>query len=364
MAPIRRPRGSLSVAQETKLVHEQIALRAQQLNGGKAPTGRPMCPTSEHPTTLRGSNVWLHNDNNFGKYYTFCKTDRGNVCHFNFLERCVTGNDLASDPVMSEHLASKRRLNDPNQRHLLPTALAASVSRPQTQNNRLPQVASSARRVSSRSSPPPTSSPPQQASSSRVGRTRPFPMSSSPPPTSSPPRQSSSSRVRRTRPFPMSSSPPPSSPPRQSSSTPAGRSRPFPMSSPPRGTRFSTPEMDRGPALSSPIRSSSTLDIQNVYTPQTGLGCNKLHLTRAVTALVYQDADAFETCQLPLRKSANVLILNDHKLLLGQFGLETVGLIQRFTRDGVWEDAHWREPLAFEPGEIVLLKPKGMHVML
>ncbi|THU85186.1 hypothetical protein K435DRAFT_806110 [Dendrothele bispora CBS 962.96] len=309
MAPTRRPRGSLTVAQETKLVHEQIALRAQQLNGGKAPTGRPMCPTNEHPTTLRGSNVWLHNDNNFGKYYTFCKTDQGNVCHFNFLERWVTGNDLASDPVMSEHLASKRRLNDPNQRHLIPTALAASVSRSQTQNNRLPQVASSARRVSSRSSPPPTSSPPRQSSSSRVGRTRPFP---------------------------MSLSPPPSSPPRFSSSTPAGRSRPFPMSSPLRATRFSTPEMDRGPALSSPIRSSSILDIQNVYTPQTRLGRNdsELHLTKAVTALVYQ------------------------------FGLETVGLIQRFTRDEVWEDAHWREPLALEPGEIVLLKPKGMHVML
>ncbi|THU76107.1 hypothetical protein K435DRAFT_879702 [Dendrothele bispora CBS 962.96] len=60
------------------------------------------------------------------------------------------------------------------------------------------------------------------------------------------------------------------------------------MSSPPRVTRFSTPKTDRGPALSSPIRSSSISDFGNVYTPQAGFGSNELHLTKAVTALVYQ----------------------------------------------------------------------------
>ncbi|THU98524.1 hypothetical protein K435DRAFT_795603 [Dendrothele bispora CBS 962.96] len=128
MAPARRPRGSLSVAQETKLVHEQIALRAQQLNGGKAPTGRAVCPTHEHSTTLHGSNIWLRNDENLGKYYTFCKDDRGKACHFDFINRRVTGSDLASDSVMSKHLATKERLNDPNRHHILPTALAASLS--------------------------------------------------------------------------------------------------------------------------------------------------------------------------------------------------------------------------------------------
>ncbi|KAK7468908.1 hypothetical protein VKT23_003405 [Stygiomarasmius scandens] len=301
MAPARRPRGSLSIAQETKLVHEQIALRAQQLNGGRAPTGRPTCPTREHSTTIRGSNIWLKNDENFGKYYTFCKNDRGRVCHFEFIDRQVTGHDLAHDPVMSEHLASKERLDDPDRRHILPTALAASVVR--------------------------SRNPTRSRGTNLSRRTI----------RSSPPRFS----------------PPLSSPPLSSRTT-----MPFPMSSPTQSTRLSTPEFDRA-VLSSPPRVGEDLPYVSARPAASGL-----HLTKAINALIYQSATSFCTCQLSLRKSGNILVLSDHKLVLGSFGLEIVDSIQRLTSDQIWEDVRWWEPVTVAADGIILLKPKGMHVVL
>ncbi|THU99407.1 hypothetical protein K435DRAFT_855693 [Dendrothele bispora CBS 962.96] len=126
MASKRRAAGSGSVARERVLVHEQLARRAEQLNGDKPPTKLP-CPTGVHSVVFMGKGVWNRNDNNLGKFWSACKGPDGRVYHRQFYDRRrhITGEHLAQDSGVIPLLKDLERLDDPTRRHLL-AATAAS----------------------------------------------------------------------------------------------------------------------------------------------------------------------------------------------------------------------------------------------
>lgn len=78
----RRPRGTLSVKEEMRMLTQQIAIRANQLNGGQRPTRRLPCPTNEHSTTWGGhghspiASVWTKNDGHLGMFYSLVSVTR------------------------------------------------------------------------------------------------------------------------------------------------------------------------------------------------------------------------------------------------------------------------------------------------
>lgn len=72
----RRTRNTITVQEETRNINRAIALRSNQLNGGRRPKQRRSCPTNEHATTWGGrghtdiSSVWVKNDDHLGKFYS------------------------------------------------------------------------------------------------------------------------------------------------------------------------------------------------------------------------------------------------------------------------------------------------------
>ncbi|KAF5359913.1 hypothetical protein D9758_013987 [Tetrapyrgos nigripes] len=147
----RRPNNTLTIRDEMTLVNRQIVSRAQQLNGGKCPRQRLLCPAREHFTTIWGGsaevNIWLHEGEDFGKFYSF------------------------------------EALEDPNRRHELPEVLDAhtsscsgstsSSSNPRSTRDQSRTVAhgTGSRRMDQLSSPPSSPTP-----TIRRGP-QPFPMS-------------------------------------------------------------------------------------------------------------------------------------------------------------------------------------------
>ncbi|KAE9393141.1 hypothetical protein BT96DRAFT_999681 [Gymnopus androsaceus JB14] len=231
--------------------------------------------------TLRGKNIWLREDENFGKFYTFCKDRADKVCHFVFHNRRITGSALSHDLIIAEHLRRKEALQNTEHRHELPTVIAASTRS---------------------TSPPPLTPPPTIPISQNISR------------------RDVSRRV--------------------------CENHPLPRSSP-----------DQRDVID--ISNDEDLDIGS----STGIKKNGpgLHLTKFITVLVYQNATTSETGLLHLRKATNVLVLGDHKVQLGLLGLEMTDRVQCL-KDGVWKDIRWNEFMRVDAGDLVLLKPKGLHV--
>ncbi|THU77616.1 hypothetical protein K435DRAFT_812289 [Dendrothele bispora CBS 962.96] len=277
MAPTRRPRNTLSVAAEKRLVNEQITSRARQLNadtGKPPPRGSASCPDPRHTVTLLSRYIWMTPDENFGKFYQFCKIG-GRACHFQFFDRNVTGLTLAQDAVMTGLLADKARLGDANRRHLLPlvataasTAGASSTASSSEIANQ-PSVAPAALNtdfVSSRSSPPPSNA------------------------------------------------------------------------------------------------SEWDSDLAEVTALSDWM----------VTVLIYQYAFSCRIRILPTSRpihslfgiSMVALYYGDHQATFEAAGFETTDIIQWFTPDGVWEVLQWDELVPLYHGELIALKPQGIHVWM
>ncbi|THU92548.1 hypothetical protein K435DRAFT_800385 [Dendrothele bispora CBS 962.96] len=269
MAPTRRPRNTLSVAAEKRLVNEQITSRARQLNadtGKPPPRGSASCPDPRHTVTLLSRYIWMTPDENFGKFYQFCKIG-GRACHFQFFDRNVTGLTLAQDAVMTGLLADKARLGDTNRRHLLPlvataastTGASSTASSSEIANQ--PSVAPAALNtdfVSSRSSPPPSNA------------------------------------------------------------------------------------------------SEWDTDLAEVTALSDWM----------VTVLIYQDSTNFKTYSLALRNIDGCFVLRDHQATFEAAGFETTDIIRWFTPDGVWEVLQWDELVPLYHGELIALKPQGIHVWI
>lgn len=57
-------------------------------------------------------------------------------------------------------------------------------------------------------------------------------------------------------------------------------------------------------------------------------------------------------------------MLADHKLILGGVGLEMGDIIERYSRANVWAVTHWDEPVRCESEELIMLRPKGLRVLV
>ncbi|THU80287.1 hypothetical protein K435DRAFT_874531 [Dendrothele bispora CBS 962.96] len=307
MAPTRRPRNTLSVAAEKRLVNEQITSRARQLNadsGKPPPRGSASCSDPRHTVTLLSRYIWMTPDENFGKFYQFCKIG-GRACHFQFFDRNVTGLALAQDAVMTGLLADKARLGDTNRRHLLPSVATA---------------ASTAGASSTASSSEIASQPSVAPAALNTGADSNTP----------------SSTTHRT--------------------TQRRAPMPFPMSSPIRA-RSVSPLPDFLSSRSSPPPSNASewdSDLAEVTALSDWM----------VTVLIYQDSINFKTYSLALRNIDGCFVLRDHQATFEAAGFETTDIIQWFTPDGVWEVLQWDELVPLYHGELIALKPQGIHVWM
>ncbi|KAJ3816804.1 hypothetical protein F5880DRAFT_1618912 [Lentinula raphanica] len=343
----RRPKGTLSVAEEKKLIKSQIINRATQLNGGSTPRSTLLvCPKGEHGFVMwgRGSKVWTKRDDDFGKFYQMCLQDPGAPCHFQFHDRIQTGEALYHDPIMALYLQRLDELEDPVLRLRLPGTSSASESR------RLPGDSHGSsqtpadlqmRSSTSQSTPMLDTRRNSQKATVQVSAPRSSTHRNSQKaivPVLAP--QSSTHRSLQKTTVPVSVP-----------STPLAQRRPmaFPLSSPIR-ERSSSPMLDYGFVQSSPIRKAP--------------GHMDLHITKAVNVLVYQDGNDPDIRALPLRKSGSEVVLHDHKVVLGELGLELTEPIQHLTKEHVWVDVKWDEAIAVEDQGLLLLKPKGLAILI
>ncbi|KAF5340541.1 hypothetical protein D9758_015823 [Tetrapyrgos nigripes] len=280
----RQPNNTLTVRDEMTLVNCQIVSRAQQLNGGKRPRQRLLCPAREHFTTIwRGSAEVNKISENFTPL----------PCHRQFYDRHLTGPDLAQDHIIWEHLDRKEALEDPNRCHELPEVLDAHTG-------------SGSGSTSSSSNPHSTRD--QSRTVARGTGSRRMDQLSSPP----------------------------------SSPTPTIRRGPqlFPMSSPPQ--RRSPSPFDVAVFASSPLRPGPGRSSRQLELEQDVEMMNEpvvLSLNKTISTLVYKTFSISEACELPLRFTCRGyrLVLRDHKMALGALGLEVNECIQQF-RDGIWEN--------------------------
>ncbi|KAJ3964049.1 hypothetical protein EV361DRAFT_101034 [Lentinula raphanica] len=316
----KRRRNTFNVAKALTKIHRDIGELATELNGNNGRLGWSVCPTNKHAYTFVGPNIWLKDDRDFGKPYTFCKVHRkAKACHYVFQDQRLSGFELAQHPRMIPLLQEQQRLLD---LRMESRRIHHSSDLQQPNNLMLQSVV------------PPTSPPSTPIHRRHSGRPALFPLyNSSPLPTRSPgPR------------FLRGSSPGPLI---EGSSSHNGEDSNIIV--------ISDSDDDENVV----VISDTDDDEENVV----AISDTDVDSSVSVTVIIHSSAIQPQPCKVNLHP-IDGLVLRQHKILLGSFGLEAGDAIQMFTTNNEWKDVRWSESIDIRPGGFIRLKPRDLYTIM